>query len=781
MGLFDDSEEITVGSNIYHLVEPNPNAVLDSVLYSILTRSSLVHNILNVTIGQMSSQVGNMMAYAKESYTLGLPQTTYETTILLAEQDVIDAIVDDTDQPYGVVLEFHYIMPMVSINVVAPYLFTTRGWNPINNTISELPSAYQASGDFYYVGSVQSVELNDAYTQATIVYKIIKYSVQYTGDPAVPTQTYVSETTFQETVSVASGLIYGRDYCVACYRTLDSGGSPSASVHWWYYDISSGIYPDLTPESYIDEDDILMPVVPIRYENESMVTGKEYTELYQTSKTMMKKVGVDIEEIADTLESDSHIDDIDHAYITFGVDLQTDYVASIRYLAEFFDFLADKAQADVFNNIETAVSQNSDSVYETGVASYNTYTFIIGAELATSNQIDEVSWTASDGTTATAKTTSNSAIGKFEEYGLHFKITYSYIRTEIRQGSIGPIGHATKEWAKEATDDSLFGVLASLDSAYVIFRVQIAENTYKQITVQGLIHRNSIYDGHSVITTLSDLIDDPDNHQFIIPVHYNFSRQLPAVVRSVLYQDSLILVLNSYVVTEIPWYTATWFQVVIVIVGIVISIYTGGAGTWVAGLIVAAEAGVIAVLVYLFETILVMYAISLALEYVAKWVGPEAMLIITIATIALASMSEGGVFEVSSIASTMPTAGRLMALSCSMLASTNAGFQQEFEDLQEEYSDTLEDQTSLWKELEEAAELLPDPSETALKLLDAQVYSKTLKQPKVDSVENFYNLAIHSGNIGVLSLQGVATYFDLALRLPEADTKLGAQLKNTLY
>jgi hypothetical protein len=777
MGFFSGETKIDVFANTCHLTDVDTTSVADAVLYAILSGESIASSILNVTMNQMSNQMKQFRAYAKESYSLGLPKVTYESSVIFPEEDVTDAITADTNAPYGVVLDFHYVAPLVPSMVAAPYLFSQRGWDPTTGSISILPSGYESKYGTWYEGSVYDITLNSSYTSIVITYYIKHLRIRTLFNTENGIRNYEIHTLSteykNETIAAPTGLYFGRNYCVAAYYNLKSNLTPETAENWWFYDMSSKIYPALIPSNSIDESNDLLPIIPIRYQNDDMTRDEvQNTELYLTSKTLLNKIGVSIDDVADLIEENPDSDEIDHAYVMFGVDLQSDEPASIRYMAEFFDFISDKSTATMYTDIEDNLlsSTSTGTKLTEGVFDYNTYRASVGIATDESNSSNSTIY----GTDNVLHVTSNSSLGSFSEFGLKVEISYSYIRSEIKSGSIGDIGYATKSWSKGTVVNGLTWVYSngkySLDDTKLILKVQITENSYKQITVKGLVHRNYIYKQHSVITTLNDVIIDEDEHNFVIPLHYNLSALLPINIKNQLYQDSMVLVLNSVVKTHVAWYSTGFFKFVVMVVGIVISIYTGGAGSFISALATATAAGAMAVLMFLLKTIIFTLALSKALSFVAQWVGPEitAILSVAVATVAAASKIPA-INSIQVLGVSMPTASTLMKLSTMLLSSSGSAFSALVEDVNKKATKFTEYAEGKFEALEEYEDLIDDSGLDAVELLDSLSYSSGLTQMANITPEEYYDLAIHTGNIGVLSLSSPMTFHNIALTLPEPE------------
>ena len=159
-----------------------------------------------------------------------------------------------------------------------------------------------------------------------------------------------------------------------------------------------------------------------------------------------------------------------------------------------------------------------------------------------------------------------------------------------------------------ANQKPLFGV-AYHDDSVLTLKLQITDTVYKRVTIKGLVHRNIIYDGKTVATRLTDVINSEDEHNFIIPIHYNLSKKLSSMLRSQLYQDSLVLVLNSVVKTSVSWYETGFFRMITMAATMVISAVT--AQYWLVSLNTAIALGTAAVLTYLMQS--VFFSIALVL------------------------------------------------------------------------------------------------------------------------------------------------------------------------
>lgn len=131
-------------------------------------------------------------------------------------------------------------------------------------------------------------------------------------------------------------------------------------AQYMFYKLGSGVHPAFdalfTSGSTTVVNSPWYPSYPIRLDNKSLEQhfppGEwEDHPLYKTGKKMFDKCGIDIDEITDKVLTNPQIAEIDFAYLTFGVELNTKQPESLKYLFEFFDMC--RAQS-TFNEADFA-------------------------------------------------------------------------------------------------------------------------------------------------------------------------------------------------------------------------------------------------------------------------------------------------------------------------------------------------------------------------------------------------------------------------------------------
>lgn len=757
MGLFSSKTKISVFANSYQMMYSNPNSLKDAVLLAILSDKSIATSITNTCLNSMSTRINHMRTYAENEYALGL-STGYHSNTLIMDEDVLaDIIATDISHTDGVIVDINYITPLSLQHIAVPHLLSMRGWHPLTDVVTSYPSGLSLpdspdSSTAVYVVKITSVELSIDFLNIEITYEIKSY---YQSPP-----TLFSTTSYQEDYTIPTGFELGKNYCIAGYRLLDSEGTPADSQDWWFYAIDSEKYPAISISKSLNEANNSLPVIPLRHNNQDMArSAVQSSNLYLTSKKLLKKVSVDFDTIADTINTNPNVAEIDHAYIMFGADLQSTHNEVIYYLVEFFDHLADIAAINMFENM--------GSVLDDSNISQNLYAF--NGNLGTgSSATSSHSWIGPGGETVTTTIVNNATVSTMIEYGLNVSITYSYVRSEFITGSIGSIGTASKSWIRGSDSNRGFGTLARLfvaDNSTLILKLQIEDNVYKQITVQGLSHTNRIYAGHNVITTLTDVIDSSDEHNFIIPIHYGVSTKIPLIQRSMLYEESFMIVMNSYVITKIKWYQTGIFKALLMAAGLVIAAISSQ--YWLIGLIDAAAVGATAVLMYVLQSVVIGLALTQIGNFIAQEIGPEAAAILsTVVTLATLYINPAGSIKVATFS--LPTAQVLLSLSSAVISGAHHETQERLAEVKNEYDIFKEESTTKADELEVAMELLTEPSLLSENLLDYQTKRYGL-HPLSSEPEKFYNFTIHTGNVGTFALEAIPQFYNIMLQLPEAD------------
>jgi len=749
----------------------SPTPVKDAVLYAILKNQSIAKTIHNTTTSGLSTKIPAMRRYAEETYSLGLPGYIQSLGNKIEDSVVQDAITTNLSLPYGCVLKYQYTAPLTLASIILPYLVSTRGFSLDVNRVGTPPSDWIFPST--YTSTVE-ITLDDLLLDADqqtahIVYKahVFTSSYEYSGGESgdwiwvytdVPTEEY--DEYYTEDFTIPAGFRFGQEYLVAGYYELDAAYEITPTTHTWYYAINSNLYPELSVTPIDESLNNAYPVVPIRYRNVNIGPTNE-PEIYSTGSVLLKKIGLSFDTLTDTLEESPYIDDIDHAYIMFGVDLQTDELLLLNYLNDFFHYLHTNSQATLWDKLS--------EVSASGTTSSKTSYFNFGSALSNSGVSVDSNVHEIFGSSETSNSTIINPADSMTltEYGLNITLSYDRVVSVVLSGVLNNTTIAPKEfiinYSYETLEqgDSAPSREIKTTNTVLILRKQLTTGTYREVKVYNLVHRNNaIYDGKSVITTIEDVSDDVDNHNFVIPLHHTVIQQMHLTVRESFYENTLILVINSYDRVSLKWYETGAFQFVVAVAGMYIMATSGA--NFLTAFSAATTSTVLIALLY--DSILIPALIGQVAVMAIDIVGPE----IGMAFVAAVCLF-GSPLNMLNIPIEMAaiTASRFLAFSISLAKASTEALQEEVQDIVKEQEEFTEYAETQWEELQEQIDLLAPTNLLSFSLLD---YPTAYPKPNVKTKPDEFYDKTHIGNPGVYSLDVIENYVNISLLLPEPNT-----------
>lgn len=486
-------------------------------------------------------------------------------------------------------------------------------------------------------------------------------------------------------------------------------------IQYWNYEVSTNIYPELKADAKIEANNPYFPIVPFRVNNVDQAEhGPAGYAL--NAQQMLNMMGMDFKMVAETISENPDIAEIDQAYLFIGVRLDVESQIATNYLHSHF------------KNLEK-LSTLSKRAYD--------------------------SWKKS---AALNDVVTPPSLNKMTLQDSTFKIDYhyTYIDTVIKTGNVGKIGESIKDIqvkpraketyeyearvGKDGKTETRTRTRFEYEDSRIVLTNQINETQYEETTVHGLYIINHIYASHTINTTLAKAKD------ILIPVNANVAGAMGIKDADRLYYDSIHLVFNSYKLTKLKWYESGFFKLVVQIIAIVITIYSLGSMAAVAAAAATIGAAAVAVL----TQILIKLAIKYMIDYLVQAIGVDAAMVLAIV---------GSVYGATG---TLPFADIIMTAVNVMVAEIQEVFQDEIAGFQAEMDELADTQLELEKEFEALDKELR--GEANIDYLDV-----VRLRPNIDFTESpsaFYHRAIHSGNIGIASLDVAHNYVDSMLELP---------------
>jgi len=701
-----------VSANVCHLASAPERPYQQAVVGALFKDENIAGTLMNVNVNGFSKNVHQFFNYAKNTYTLGLPSGHLPDGISLNTSAIANRINEELGGSRIIIVENGVYTNMTPLLAMFPYLHTVRGYNATTEKISIPPTDIiwnfpwvRALGQLRQLVvptevKLYRVDLNPDGLTAAITYNLYKeeYVIQYSGDDSgynygsvtIPVMTFYKRHVENVAIPDLETITWEGECLSVFYKEYNSSGSIIQGSTPWIYKVYTNLYPELAKAANTLTDDEYLPVVPLRFNNVDLVKPNQ-GDLYVTSKALLQKLKLDIHQIADKINANPDVGEIDHAYVMFGIDLQTEHKGSLRYLHDYFHQLWSLAvvdESDFITNIGTVPHYGANNLNGFGIFRPNTVA-------------------------------SNSS---FKEHGLNLSVSFDYITSQYLPGSVGNGRPNTivKELSTYdvdvhtgyySTDDTGYNPVEIIETytrgVLYLYR-QVEPNLIHKIGVHNLAVTNLIYGGHgkTVYASLLDVIRDDDEHNLVIPVQYDLMMRMSVQDRNAILADSLIVVVNSVVKVRTKWYESSWFKFLIIVVAIVITIYTGQA--WVLELAATIGSGA-----YVAAAIMVLKAIAIAvaIDYAVNWLvdtfGPKLGIIGSMLMVAAAIITKnvGALFELTA-EFTLQLTAYMLQIATALISSANEFLLEEGQKITNEYADFSKKLEDRYEELKTAQELL---------------------------------------------------------------------------
>lgn len=743
MGLFDSSYVTTVGTVTDRVIKDDkiPDAIRTGGFRALIKDTNMPETILEELGKSMGLKAARMYEYGRTKYAHGLPSGQFKSaeTARAAIATTLEAI---EGQP--VEMKYGFLQPPNMLHEAWSLLVSNYGYNPTTNEIAGLspgkpypvyldnltivvpdtvfeqlsPSALEQWGDPATSGSSPSRLMDTGIYRghtplevdyaATRIYAKVDYCWAYLPSPVPGMLPPISRETLNLDINLLNN---GLDYFQAMYEV-------AGQLKYWTYLDNSGVYPDLDV-IFNDPADIngtFFPFAYFRYNKVSELADKNSAS-YLTGKKMVGFLGLDFDTVAEGINSNPDIADVEQAMMMMAVPANSTNQEELTYLFSFFEAMY-VSNPGKFSNL-----------YALQIAQQQSYGVdAIRSSLTIRDQ--------------------------------RFKMALSNAGITKRRvgGTIGPKGthSVTVETITIPTKyfdvDSGSLVSSTTTTSLHIYKRQISTSLYEEIRVVGLRVLYHIYGEYLTVA-------DDEDANLLIPVDMSICEDYSIPVRERLYARSLHYIFNSRVVTEVKWYQSDFFQFLMLAVAVTITIMSFG--TSVGALSAAIASGSSAAVTAALTTLLIEAVIGLAIgqlvKLVAKAIGPELSMALAAVAIAYGAYSYIGNSGVPGA----PWANEMLQLASSLTKAVT-----------ENIGDAI---NGLKKESEEL-DLLGKQAEADLEKANELLKQDNWLVPIVvfgESPNDFYNRAINSSNPGIISISAISSYVDTALTLPKLDDTIG--------
>lgn len=741
MGLFSSKTITTVGTVVSRVVADAslPDSIKAGVIKAILQDGSMPDYIMEDMVGGIGVKAERMYEYAKRSYTHGLPSGQYRSAV-----DGFAAVtaVLSTLEGAPALLDYSHFGPPNNLHIGWMKLIALHGYDPLTNKLGNLTTSM---GKDVYLQDINVVipaamtptleagildqwgdPARTGYTpqRASGAGFLLQHSpvisdIDATEEHLLVTYTHLIDDLYFVTSTFTvplTGYLDEADYFHARY-------SVNGVVKYWMYQAGIGEHPSLDAvfNAPTEIQGTFFPFAYFRYAKQSMAADPT-SEAYKTSKRLLKYLGMDFATMADSIDSNPDIADVEQAMMVMAVPANSANPLELRYLYEFF------------NNKYNSVGERFGTQMQGNVAT----------QLATRDIV------------------TNSII--IEDKLFKMALSNGGMFKKRKAGVIGPVGShtsvTTEQFYEQTFMDALTGVPVTkyIPITNHFYRRQVSHAFYDEIQIANL---KMVYHVFGQYTTTGDDLDKI----LLIPLDRSITEDFSIPDREVLYARSLHYVFNSRTLTKLKWYQQEWFGFLMIVVAVVVTVMTLGAdgGTFLtlaAAIASGSTVAITAAVWALITQLLISLVISVALKLFVKAVGVKFAFLVAIVA---AAYGIYGVGQTGGLAGA-PWAQEMLQLASGLantvgesLKEAMAGLGNEFKDLQ-----LLKDAAAI--DLERANDLLENNNWLSPLVLLGE------------SPEDFYNRTMYSGNPGIMSIGAISSYVDIALTLPKLEDTLGESL-----
>jgi len=688
MGLFSEKKTVA-SSQTMSLIEEDPRYYPTIIQRAILGGADLAASLRDAAINSIGNKAKAYYKYGRDRYILGLPVGTFMGYYVSMED--VKTVMDRVTGRNATILDAKIIIPDGKL-FISSWL-TGNGYNPDTEELVDM------AHEFYTY-----------FFKEAVVSEIGKVKITYIEkfDPPNP----MEQDTNKQLITYlnVADAVPNEPYCVVKYTI------PHDSAEYtWYTQMSLNLYPELTPEDADIQKAPYFPIVPIR-ENNVTATYKNKPELAKSAKRLLRKLGLNYEDILAGVDANPDIGKIDHAYIIIGLKLNSTTQAALNYLFEYFSYLA---------SVST-VTEEIDGEWVPGT----TYGV---SSLPPINQLE-------------IKCTSYRAL-----------LAYRYITRNVVTGSIGKIGTVTQtiNVMEQSTYTQPYGSYIVRDNSELILRKQVSATEYVELLIKGPHHINYVYHAYGIDTNLRILANNEDDNNFIIPLNrYIFTEVLSKKEQIAVMYSALNITFNSYDVIKLKWYQTGFFQFVMIVITIVLTAYGFGyIANSVRGMTLAAAAATIA------TELAIGVAISVGLQMAIKVLGLETTVIAVLVMVVVIMYMGYGPNGAGSLEG-VPWAEEILRVASGLPEAVKTYAEHMMKKISHDMTDFQEYAQKLWDDLETKWDAMKHTSN----LDPLGLFLLTDYYPG-ENPGSYTDRHIHNGNPGVASLEAIGGYVDNMLDL----------------
>ena len=735
MSIFGSRKKTSVGTSVARVIADDalPDSIKQGSVQAMMVKSTATTDyVMEELVSGLATRVDRYYRYGRDKYIYGLPASQAMSSITgrSVVENALATAVGKVDS-----ISYYKLGALNLLHIGWMKLVADYGYNSTDNT-------FTVNGQKVYLANIQPVVVESnfgeiengsmdvwgpkptaGYTPKKVIsgpYEALAVPPAFIIDANASSDhvlvTYCWEVPETKAINEATlvlsldGFSDSANYFQIRYITGGKAG-------YWTYRLNSGVNPAVeaifdTPSTKAGT---FLPWGYFRFDKKPINANTQSTE-FKNSEQLFKTINMNLDEITDSIHENPDIADVEQAMMMMAVPANTKSEVERKYLFDFFSqmFIAAKATDGAADNPTIPLVRKG---LDKGLNQTSIVLRDKRFKMALSfNSISK-----------------RRLAGKLGKVGAHDS------GTTLRTDSTNVVGDngATIKWN------------TSVPTHY--YRRQVSENVYEELSVTGL---KMVYWVFGDYTTTADETDDI----LMVPLDYEITSKYQMFEREELYARSLHYIFNSRIVTKLKWYQTGIFKAVLAVVSIVIMVFNIAAGL--KALSVALTAGVtLTGLAYMALVAVIKYVlITVAVRLFVKVVGVRiAFLVAVVAAVT-------GMYQVIQAGGVKgaPWAKDLLALSSNMTKNIQRSIGLEFDALKAE-ADAFEKYKDTKIELLEKTQ---DLLNGTVRLDPIIIWGET--------PDEFYQRTVHSGNIGIVGIEAVASFVETSLTLPKLSDTQGA-------
>ena len=737
MGLFSSKKKTYVSTSVNRVVEDNriPDVQQKNLIDSIFKDQTLTRTIINNGLKSHTIKVERAFRYAQRGdYYYGTPD--HNVINAGAGRDVVKNIIE-LELGQAVTLDYFHFAPANNLHVGWQKLTEDYGYNERTNEVTTIS---QQTGKKTWVknliGHINTVAIMSDATAETVQERTPdegtlavwerhpqdRYTPYRTGSEKTPVWDFGKQVVDGVTALLVdengteSELFFNMEHFEddgeafqAKYRYSNNG---QTTVGYFTYENEQGAYPGLDSlySGNVLGNGSFLPIVFFRnYGQNWTAPHRREGEAYKSSAQLMNLLGMDYQELSDSIHANDDVDKLEQAVMMFGVPASSQDSVDKEYLYKFFDWL-----------------------YKQSGATRQT-----GGEQVRPGQAIRIADSDYDSTLSFSKIRRKRVADVKGDPGTYHHQIVQEVRTRKVRRTIG----SPKDRQYETVTESY-----TVDVLQYVY--QRTATHYDEILIEDLSLRYSIYGSKGVTANVG-------SDKLLIPLDYYIARSFKFDRKERLYYRAMHFVMNSKVTKTVKWYETGIFKVVMAIVAIVFTIFSGGlagpiATAWAAG---AYATVALLVLQAVVTSIVTQVIAAKVLEEVVQELGYEVGIVL--AVVAFAAGVYGNITEATWALAAIQAANGLVNASGVDMQRQIAEYRSESQEFQLMADEKME-------ELEEIDNLL-----NSYELLDPRSFVGQVPSIRLgEDPSSLYDRTVHVGNPGILQYDLIESHVAINTKLP---------------